>query len=56
MAGIQEYWIIDGRDRTLRILRPQGSAGYADHAVVPPGRQWRSEHPFPLVVDPADLC
>ena len=53
--GVPEYWIVDERDRTLRILRPGDAGAYVDHAVVRPGDRWRSDHPFPLVVDPADV-
>jgi Uma2 family endonuclease len=56
VAGIREYWIVDERDRTLRVLMPgEPGDGYTEHAVVRPGERWRSEQPFPLEVDPAEL-
>jgi len=53
-AGIREYWIVDERDKTLRVLMP-GEGGYVEHAVIRAGEQWRSEEPFPLAVDPGEL-
>lgn len=55
VAGIPEYWIADGRDRTLRVLRLAEPGGYADDIVVKAGERWRSAHPFPLEIDPAEL-
>lgn len=54
-AKIPEYWIIDERDRSLRVCRPDHSGGYEDRAVVRPGEQWRSDEPFPLVIDPEEI-
>lgn len=51
-AGIREYWILDRRDRTLRVLRLSGPGKYADDVVVKAGERWRSETPFPLEIDP----
>jgi Uma2 family endonuclease len=55
VAGIAEYWIVDGRDRTLRVLRLESPGKYADDIVVKAGHAWRSETPFPLVIDPAEV-
>jgi Uma2 family endonuclease len=55
VAGIPEYWILDKRDRTLRVLRLESPGKYADDVVVKAGEQWRADRPFPLVVDPADV-
>jgi Uma2 family endonuclease len=55
VAGIAEYWIVDGRDRTLRVLRLESPGKYADDVIVGAGQEWRSETPFPLVIDPAQV-
>jgi Uma2 family endonuclease len=55
VAEIREYWIVDERDRTLRVLMPDGEGGYAERAVVKPGDTWRSVEPFPLAIDPAEV-
>jgi Uma2 family endonuclease len=54
-AGVPEYWIVDGRDRTLRVLRLVAPGKFADDVVVKAGERWRSERPFPLEVDPAEI-
>lgn len=54
-AGIREYWIVDERDESLRVLRPGAAGSYVERAVARPGRPWRSGDPFPLVVDPAEI-
>jgi Uma2 family endonuclease len=55
VAGIREFWIVDERDQTLRVLMPGEHGGYAEHAVIRPGETWRSDEPFPLEVDPGEL-
>ncbi|HEU4426481.1 MAG TPA: Uma2 family endonuclease [Pilimelia sp.] len=56
VAGIREYWIVDERDHTLRVLTPgEHGGGYVERAVIRPGETWRSEEPFPLEVDPGEL-
>jgi Uma2 family endonuclease len=55
VAGIAEYWILDGRDRTLRVLRLESPGKYAADVIVKAGQTWRSETPFPLVIDPAEV-
>jgi Uma2 family endonuclease len=55
VAGVREYWIVDERDHTLRILTSDPAGGYTDHAVVNPGKTWRATEPFPLEIDPADV-
>lgn len=55
VMGVREYWIVDERDRTLRVLMPDELAKYAERAVVHPGEAWRSDEPFPLMVDPGEI-
>jgi Uma2 family endonuclease len=55
VASIPEYWIVDQRDRSLRVLRLESPGKFADDIVVKAGEQWRADRPFPLVVDPADV-
>ena len=54
-AGIQEYWIIDQRDRTLAVHRLDASGSYAIEATVRPAERWESDTPFPVTVDPAEV-
>lgn len=53
--GIVEYWIADRRDRSLAVLRLADDGKYADVATLHPGERWRSDTPFPLVIDPGEL-
>jgi Uma2 family endonuclease len=55
VAGIREYWIVDERDRTLRVLGPDGKGGYAERAAVRAGERWRADEPFPLEIDPGEV-
>lgn len=55
VAGVPQYWIADERDRSLHVLFPGDSGSYVERAIARPGQPWRSEDPFPLVVDPADI-
>lgn len=54
VAGIPQYWIIDPARQTLTVLR-LAAGGYAETGTARPGESWRTEEPFPLTVDPADL-
>lgn len=54
-AGIREYWIVDERDQTVRVLVPGATGSYVERAVARPGQPWRADEPFPLVVDPAEI-
>ena len=29
---------------------------YVPDIVVPAGKEWRTDHPFPLTLDPAEFC
>nr|WP_240942129.1 Uma2 family endonuclease [Planosporangium thailandense] len=53
-GGIPQYWIVDPKDRKLTVLTLDGDS-YVDRAVVRPGQVWRSDDPFPLTLDPAEL-
>ncbi|SDY56655.1 Endonuclease, Uma2 family (restriction endonuclease fold) [Asanoa ishikariensis] len=52
---IPEYWIADRRDQSLTILHLGNDDRYADRAVLHPGDVWRSNFPFPLRIDPAEI-
>jgi Uma2 family endonuclease len=54
-AGIRHYWIVDPQQRTLTVLRHDGTAGYDEIATVKPGTPWHTDEPFPLALDPADF-
>jgi Uma2 family endonuclease len=53
-GGIPQYWIVDPEKRTLTVLTLEGDS-YQDRAVVEAGQVWRSDEPFPLTIDPADV-
>jgi len=53
-AGIPRYWIVDPRDNTVTVLAlPEGKKTYEEEAVVK--EAWRTDFPYPLTVDPADI-
>jgi Uma2 family endonuclease len=54
-AGIRHYWIVHPRQRTLTVLRHDGTAGYDEIATVKPGTPWHTDEPFPLALDPTDF-
>lgn len=54
-AGIPQYWIADKHAQKLLVLGPGAGGAYEDRAVVRPGEQWRSDEPFPLAIDPAEV-
>jgi Uma2 family endonuclease len=53
-GGIPQYWIVDPERGTLTVLTLEGDS-YQDRAVVEAGQVWRSDEPFPLTIDPADV-
>jgi len=53
--GIPHYWIVDSKDACVRVLRLAGDT-YRDELIVRAGEPWRTEEPFPLVLDPAEFC
>ncbi|GII24937.1 Uma2 family endonuclease [Planosporangium mesophilum] len=55
VAGIPQYWIADPDEQTLTVLVLGDDGAYAERAVVRPGEQWKSDEPFPLVIDPAEI-
>ena len=52
---VPEYWILDRRNRSLTVLQLAEDGKYSDRAVLHPGEVWRSDYPFPLQIDPAEL-
>ncbi|GAA1885517.1 Uma2 family endonuclease [Asanoa iriomotensis] len=52
--GIPEYWIADGRQPVLTVLR-LGNGAYQEVAACRPGHVWSGAWPFPLSVDPAEI-
>ena len=52
---IPRYWIVDPFERTLTVLALDGTE-YKGEVVVPAGETWRTEHPYPLELDPAEFC
>jgi Uma2 family endonuclease len=53
-AGIPSYWIVDGKTRTLTMLRLD-SDSYQEEAVVRPGTMSQTDSPFAITLDPADF-
>jgi Uma2 family endonuclease len=54
-AGIPRYWIVDPFERTLTVLALAGTT-FEEETVVRAGTTWAAEEPFPLKLDPADVC
>jgi Uma2 family endonuclease len=54
-VGIPRYWIVDPFEHTLTVLAIDGTE-YNPETVVPAGKTWRTDHPFPLTLDPAEFC
>jgi Uma2 family endonuclease len=59
-AGIPRYWIVDPAAGTLTVLAlpdgaPDGTRQYHEETVLRPGRPWRTDRPFPLTLDLADI-
>lgn len=56
-AGIPAYWIVDPKARNMTVLTLDPAASsYRELAVVAAGQRWQAEHPYPVMVDPADFC
>lgn len=55
IAGIPLYWIIDPKKQTLTVLELADGGIYREVAVVEPGQVWRSDRPFPLAFDLAEV-
>jgi Uma2 family endonuclease len=54
-AGIPQYWIADPDERTLTVLTLGENGSYEERTVVRPCEQWKSDEPFPLTTDPAEI-
>jgi Uma2 family endonuclease len=54
-VGIPRYWIVDPRERMLTVHTLNG-VGYQLETTIEAGTAWGTDHPFPLVLDPADFC
>jgi len=54
-GGVPRYWIVDPWDRTLTVLALDGDT-YREEVVVPAGKSWRADLPFPVDLDPAGFC
>jgi Uma2 family endonuclease len=55
-AGIPQYWIVDPRKRTMAVLTLDGSGEhYVESAVLRPGEPWKTDEPFPLTLDLAEI-
>jgi Uma2 family endonuclease len=55
IAGIPIYWIIDPKKQTLTVLELAEDGMYREAAVVEPGHVWRTDKPFPLAFDLAEI-
>jgi Uma2 family endonuclease len=54
-AAIPRYWIVDRQTGTLTVLALDGKR-YVEEVVVQAGESWSTDEPFPLTLDPADVC
>ncbi|MFC0532994.1 Uma2 family endonuclease [Phytohabitans kaempferiae] len=55
LAGIPLYWIVDPRQQTLTVLELAIDGMYREAQVVRPGEVWRTDKPFPLAFDLAEI-
>jgi Uma2 family endonuclease len=55
VAGIPHYWIADPDEQTLTILTRNDDGQYEERAVLRPGDSWKTDEPFPLTIDPAEI-
>ncbi len=55
VAGIPHYWIADPDEQTLTILTRNDDGHYEERAVLRPGDSWKTDEPFPLTIDPAEI-
>jgi Uma2 family endonuclease len=55
-AEIPDYWIVDDRAKTLTVLRlNKRKRSYEEAAVVRAGEPYKTDEPFALEIDPAEL-
>lgn len=54
-AGVPNYWIVDGRDRSLSVLTDPYEDGYREEVTIKAGDRWTTRSPFPVTLDPADF-
>lgn len=55
-TGVPLYWIVDPKKQTISVLElDPGNDGYRDLEVVGAGEVWRTDRPFPLAFDPAEI-
>jgi Uma2 family endonuclease len=55
-GGIPLYWIVDPERETLTVLTLDGSGErYVESAVVRPGEPWKTDEPFPVTLDLAEI-
>jgi Uma2 family endonuclease len=55
-AEIPNYWVVDGRRRTMTVFTLDDTGErYVESAVVRPGTPWKTDEPFPLTLDLAEI-
>lgn len=55
-AGIPQYWLVDAPGRTVTVLvLDEEATTYREEAVLKPGDPWRTDRPYPIELDPAEL-
>jgi len=55
-AGIPNYWIVDHVTQMMTVFRLDGAKGqYVESATVTPGEAWKTDEPFPLTLDLAEV-
>jgi len=52
---IPAYWIVDPEKKKITVLEHDGDQHYIVSAEVAPGRQFSTDHPFPVSFDPAEI-
>jgi Uma2 family endonuclease len=53
-VGIKHYWILDAKQKAVRILEAQGES-YVDKRVIGSGEVWETEEPFAVAIEPSTL-